>query len=452
MTHAPGSLPRSRVLAFGGIGIPLAAIGLPFAVYLPRFYAGDMGVGLELTGTIFMLLRFWDIATDPLMGYLVDRWPSRWGRVKHWLALSVPTIGISAFFLYMPGDPPVSPLYLIGWLLVFYVGLTMLQTPHQAWAPALARTYDERSRLFQWREIMLIAALLLTLALPDVLAGTIGLDRGGQIMVMGLVLIVSLPLTVGAALWFIPDARPEAGAPQADFSPKAVREALHNGALWRVLLIEVCVGVAIAGTAATYLFAAEWGFGVVEGAGSVLMLFFIAGFCAIPFWMWLSRKTEKHLTLRILTLLAGITFLGYLPLSMFGGYELLILGSVLAGVTFGTPNILVRSMMADLVERELVRSGEDRSGLYYSLMTSAYKTGASFAVGIPFILLGQVVGFDPVGDNSPEVVQGLMLVFVGVPTIAFLTAAALTWGYPLNRAAQSQFGATLRERAGDTDA
>ena len=29
-----------------------------------------------------MVARFWDIFTDPLMGALVDRYPSKWGRRK----------------------------------------------------------------------------------------------------------------------------------------------------------------------------------------------------------------------------------------------------------------------------------------------------------------------------------------------------------------------------------
>lgn len=88
--------------AYGLVGIPMAAIGLPFAVFMPRFYAADLGLGLELTGLIFMIVRFTDVATDPVMGILVDRYPSRFGRVRHWLALSVPVLLAAAIALYMP--------------------------------------------------------------------------------------------------------------------------------------------------------------------------------------------------------------------------------------------------------------------------------------------------------------------------------------------------------------
>ncbi|MGF1456814.1 MAG: MFS transporter [Alphaproteobacteria bacterium] len=447
------SLPQ--VLAFAGIAVPLAAIGLPFAVYMPRFYAGDVGLGLETTGAIFMSLRFWDIATDPLMGYLVDRRPSRWGRIKHWLVLSVPILMVSAWFIYVPGGGladggDITPLYLVGWLVVFYIGFTMLQTPHQAWVPTLAASYDERSRLFQWREIISTASLLSLLILPDLLARFAGYDRGQQIMVMGLILLVSLPVTIGVALALVPDrTAPVPSHATADFSRNALSVALRNGALWRILIIEVAIGIAIASTAATYLFAAEWGFGVVQGASAILMLFFLAGFSAIPFWMWVARKTQKHVTVTIISLFAAFAYLSYLPLSGYGGFELLMIGAILSGLAFGSPFIMVRSMMADLVEVELARTGANRAGLYYSLMTSAYKTGASLAVGVPFIMLGVVIGFDPIGENSPEAIRGLMWTFVGVPGVSYLIAAVAAWGYPVTRAVQSQASADLAARGGD---
>ena len=95
-----------------------------------------------------------------------------------------------------------------------------------------------------------------------------------------------------------------------------------------------------------------------------------------------------------------------------------------------------RSMVADIIEAEQAKTGENRSGMYYSLMSGSYKTGASFAIGIPYILLGAFVGFDPSGENSPEVVRGLMLVFVGVPVVSYALAAFILRNYKLTRAEQ----------------
>ena len=93
--------------------MPISALGLPLAVYLPPFYAGDMGLGLALVGTIFMLTRFWDVFTDPVLGILSDRFTTRWGRRRPWIVLATPILLWSAYMVFMP-SPPVSGRYLLG--------------------------------------------------------------------------------------------------------------------------------------------------------------------------------------------------------------------------------------------------------------------------------------------------------------------------------------------------
>ncbi|HEX7775945.1 MAG TPA: MFS transporter, partial [Parvibaculum sp.] len=88
-----------RLLAYAGPSIPIAALGLPLAVYLPPFYAGSMGLGLAAVGTVFMLARLWDVAIDPLLGILSDRIITRWGRRRLWVVLSVPIMMVSSYYI-----------------------------------------------------------------------------------------------------------------------------------------------------------------------------------------------------------------------------------------------------------------------------------------------------------------------------------------------------------------
>ncbi|MFA7639457.1 MAG: MFS transporter, partial [Parvibaculum sp.] len=65
-------LSRWTLFAFALPAAPVAAMGLPLAVHLPPFYAGTMGLGLTLVGTIFMFARLWDMITDPVLGIVSD--------------------------------------------------------------------------------------------------------------------------------------------------------------------------------------------------------------------------------------------------------------------------------------------------------------------------------------------------------------------------------------------
>jgi len=113
MVDSPTRLPLPRVLAYASLGAPLAGIGLGLSVFLSPFYAEHMGV-----------LRVWDLVIDPVMGFLVDTRPSRLGRIRHWLLLSVPVLGLATYFLFLPSGGSASAGYLVGWLMVFMGALT----------------------------------------------------------------------------------------------------------------------------------------------------------------------------------------------------------------------------------------------------------------------------------------------------------------------------------------
>lgn len=430
--------------------MPLSAIGLPMAVFVAPLYADQLGLGTTMVGLIFMILRFWDLGTDPVMGWLVDTRPTKRGRIKHWLMASVPVLMLGGFFMYMPMGDTVAPAYLVIWLMVLWLGFTMLQTPHQSWVPMITTVYDERSRLFMWREIISTITLLSLLIIPTVLAINFGIDRRGQVVVMGVILMIVLPLTVTLAVLFVPDPPPQPNETKMEFSWGAIKTAFKDPNMSRVILVEILVGIAIAGTGGTFLFAAEWGFGVTDFAPVILMIFFVAGFASMPFWVWLSKRTEKHFVFMLTAIWSIITYMIYLPFSaMGGGIVFLLIAAIVSGLGYGTPFILARSMVADIIEAEQVKTGENRSGMYYSIMSGAYKTGASFAIGIPYILLGLWVGFDPSGENSPEVARGVMLVFVGVPVTAYALAAFLLRDYKLTRAEQQANAAKLAAQAAD---
>jgi glycoside/pentoside/hexuronide:cation symporter, GPH family len=44
-------------MAYSGVTLPMAAMGMPIAVYLPRFYSEGMGLSLVTVGLVFTLAR-----------------------------------------------------------------------------------------------------------------------------------------------------------------------------------------------------------------------------------------------------------------------------------------------------------------------------------------------------------------------------------------------------------
>ena len=65
-------------LSYAALNFPTSAAGMPIFIFILPYYAGDLGLGLSLVGIIFFLGRITDIFTDPIMGVLIDKFPSKY--------------------------------------------------------------------------------------------------------------------------------------------------------------------------------------------------------------------------------------------------------------------------------------------------------------------------------------------------------------------------------------
>jgi Na+/melibiose symporter-like transporter len=101
-------------------------------------------------------------------------------------------------------------------------------------------------------------------------------------------------------------------------------------------------------------------------------------------------------------------------------------------------------MMADAADEARLRSGQDRTALLYALLVGTAKIGAALAVGLTFVGLDKLAGFDPAGaHDGPLAKLGLQLFFLALPAVLFVLAALILIGYPLDRRRHQQIREAL---------
>jgi len=421
-------LSLAKLIAFASPAAPIAAVGLPLVVYLPPFYAHEMGLGLSVVGTVFMITRFWDVLADPILGVLSDRLHSRWGRRRPWLALSVPVVVTAAAMIFLP-TPPVSAVYLLGWLILLYVGFSLLTISHMSWGAELTPDYNERSRVQGWREIFLIGGMVTALALPALIErtdpGATGADR---MEAMGWYIILLLPLTVAWAVLTVPE------QPVPESAPLGWRRAMalvvNNRPLRRLLLMDLVGGLGGGIIAALFLFVAADRLALGRWASVLLLVYFMAGCLFVPLMVRVSYRFGKHQTLAASSLFSGLT----LPLLFFlpaGDIPLAAATFALFGVNMGAGPFLFRSIMADVADHDRVESGAQRTGLYFSLLTMTNKLGHALSIGIVYPLLDWI-GYTPGAANSTAAVTGLTALAVWPPIVCGLVVAAFMWRFPID--------------------
>lgn len=379
--------------------------------------------------------------TDPIMGIVVDRYDTRWGRRKHWIALSIPILLLAVYMVFMPNREQVTGAYLLFWLIVLYVGYTMLAIAHQSWGAELSHTYDERSRLFGWREVFVIAGMTIVLALPAGLELTGFNDQASKVASMGWFCLILFPVLVLPTLIMVPDSHTstQSHVPWAD----AMRILINNSLMWRLLLADLASGFGTAVSGALYIFVASAYFKLPEQASIALLFYFLTSFLAMPMWLNLAYRVGKDTALKIALVYAVVINLGLLLVAEEGNVAVLWGFTIAFGVAFGAAPTLLRSMMADLTDEDTLRTGQQRAGLFFALLTTTNKLGAALAVGASFAILEVVFDFVPGGDNAQSALDGLLVTYaVGTAGGLFIAFIALL-GYPLNKQAHDKIRAQL---------
>lgn len=437
---------NKRVLAsYSSAAVPLAAMGLPIAVYIPPFYAESMGLSLASIGLIFTLARIWDVITDPIMGAIIDRYETRWGRRKHWIAIGVPILMLSVYMVFLPSPEGVSVTYLAFWMLVLYVGYTMMTIAHQSWGAELSATYDDRSRLYSWREIFVVGGMTLALAIPAVVEQVGSGLQADKVAGMGIYVLLLFPLTVLPTLLFVPDKRSTTNV-AVDWAT-AIRIIASNRLLWRLLASVLFSNFASTASGTMYIFFASYIFELPSLASLSLLFYFLTGTLAMPLWMKLAIAVGKERAIKVALTYGIVAKLAIFFVADPGNIAMFWTYTLLTGVAFGATPTLLRSMMADLTDVDELEGGQKRAGLFFALLNTIDKLGSAIAVGLVLYILEQVVGFQPGTGNSPEVIQDTLAVYCFTPVIAYVLTFIPLLRYPLNKLAHDKVRIQLAARA-----
>ncbi|OJU17819.1 MULTISPECIES: MFS transporter [unclassified Sphingomonas] len=437
----------ARLVAFGSPAIPLAAAGLPLALFLPQLYASHFGISLATLGAIFFVSRFWDIATDPIVGGLSDRTRTRIGRRRPWIAAGGVLFAIGSALLFFP-PAVVAPAYLAAALFVFYAGFTMIEVPFSAWAGEISGRYHERTRIVTYQQTMRSIGLLLVLILPTLIEqwrpddGVLKLHVTGAFILATLVPALLLNLTMIGE----PPA-PAATGPRTGFW-RAAGLVFRDRLLLRVLAADVAVTAGQSIRAGLIAFFTVSYMGLPQWASGLYLLQFAFGILAGPIWLAIGRRFGKRATAiagELAQAAINLALLAVFP----GLLWLLVALAVAQGLTQGSGNLMLRAMVADVADAHELETGHNRTGLFFSVFSLTTKAGPAIGIGLALPLLAWL-GFQPRGHSNAQSLEALKYVFALGPAVAHIISAALIWRFPLDQTRHAAIRRALDRRAAST--
>ncbi|CAM3153227.1 glycoside-pentoside-hexuronide (GPH):cation symporter [Vibrio mytili] len=414
-------------------------------LFLAYFYTDIYGLSPAHMGTMFLLVRFIDAVTDPLMGSIVDRTKSKHGRYRPYLLWMAVPFGVACMMAFF--TPDFGQTGKIVYAYASYIFLTLMYTainvPYCAMANALTNDSNERTSLQSYRFALSTAGGLVVamVALPLVdIIGQGDTQKGylGAMGVMGLCAI--------ALFFFSFSQTKERCVPQEDEVKQSVwkdLQLLFKNNQWRVLFIlnvVLLTGVVLKGASTMYYV------NTVMGRSDLATIFMVSGMLANIIGAILSApllgKFDKPKIYRVLILASGVlSALLYLvePSNVFMIFALVI---ALGIVQMSTTPILW-SMMSDVVDYEKTRSNRSLSGMVFSTNLFAIKLGIAVggaAVGWVLAAAGYVGGAEV---QTAEAVTAINLLFTVIPGIIFMSLAVIMLFYKLDNQRLAQVKALL---------
>jgi Na+/melibiose symporter-like transporter len=432
-----------RAILFGLAGLPLAAASTAFLIYLPPHLTSQLGVPLAVVGGSWALVRVIDIVVDPVLGLLMDGTRTPLGRYRPWMAFAAPIFMLGLWMLFF-APVGITQAYLVGWLLVLYVALSILSLAHPAWAAALARSYDERSRLYGVMAAVAIASVIAVLAIP-VVGGLVGAD-GGAVHAMGWFLVIATPISIGITVL----ATPETINPNHRHEPMRLADfpsILKKRDLLRLYAAQFSMMLGPGWMSAVVIFFCKDYMHFTTGQASELLVVYIAaGLAGAPATAKLAQRIGKHRTIMVVAAVysAGLLTVLLPPKGVVLAFVPIMLWCGFAGAGF---DMTIRSMLADVSDEVRLEEGKARTSLIYALYSLAGKLANALAIGLTFPLL-QRLGYQPkLGlANSPEAIRSLGLTFVSGPIAFVILGAACMIGWRLTADRHAEIRTALEAR------
>lgn len=437
-------LSLSSALSFSATSLPVSALVIALAVYLPPYYATHIGLGASV-GLALMVVRLLDMGVDVLLGMAMDRTRTVLGRYRVWMIAGAPIFMLAVYMLFINAQPGAGIGYLITWLLVLYLGNSILVLSHSAWAATLATNYHERSRVFAILAAVGVLGAVTILLIP-IFAHASSKTDFRAVKDMGWFVLLVTPLAVGLVATRTGE-RITKDVEGPHFALRDYLALLAKPSLIRLLLADLVLTLGPGWMSALYLFYFRDSRGFTTASASVLLAIYIAaGFVGAPIVGMIARRFGKHRTLMATTTAYSLGLFAVMAIPrgdfLMGMAPMFWCGFMASG--FG---LMTRAMLADISDEVRLEQGKERVSLLYALTTFTTKIAGAFSIYLTYSVLGRVgYNMKEGAVNSPAAIHGLELAYIIGPIVFVMMGGACFIGYRLGPARHAAIRQQLEER------
>lgn len=397
-------------------------------VLLLAFYYTDVyGLDAATVTAIFLFVRIFDAITDPVMGIIVDRNNSRWGKYRPFLLfLCVPYAAASILVFTVPDlgmDGKVVYAYVTYALLMML--FTATNIPYFALGSVMTSDPNERVSLNSYRFVAATGGGLIITAGVIPLADYLGGDNKALGYQLAMMIMAALSVVLFLICVFSTKERVKPVKSGVVNFKQDINQVFKNDQ-WRLLGLAVFIMVTaqtVKGTMGVY-YLTYYAEDAVTMVSLFLSLWMIGGMLgsslANKLTTVMCKKNAWVLLCLISALLSGLTY--FVP-----GNQIIVIMIVQFFVGFFNQMMapLIFSTMAEVTDYGELQHKRRLDGLISSFTLFALKVGLAVGGALATYLLA-VYGYKSGGvSQDPDTVNGILLIFTLVPAIGFVVTAAI---------------------------
>ena len=368
-------------------------------------------------GWIMTIARIWDAINDPMMGTIVDKTHSKWGKCRPYLIIFPAIIGLVTILTFLNGnyataDTTTQKVLIVAWAAISYIawGMCFTVCDIPLWGITSLMTEDENDRSKILGLARMVAGVggigVLVVQIAQAVAGAFGGDmQKGFIVTVIIMTVVATILFEFAGLF----TKERVDKSEKSYTFKENFKIMFGNKPFRQILISGILRspiqhlMIVAMTLVTYYYAngnimnilvyndegslAGINVKILIGLGCVAAGLFVGQFVAMGVTPLIIKKVEKKTLYNVYSIAGAVPYaLIFVFYKVSGGDLTTTFWSIIIGIcmlfgsaAFGGINVLQSVMIADCVDYEEYYNGVRTDGVFFSGQSFITKLAAGIS-------------------------------------------------------------------------
>ena len=368
-------------------------------------------------GWIMTIARIWDAINDPMMGTIVDKTHSKWGKCRPYLIIFPAIIGVITILAFLNGnyataDTTTQKVLIVAWAAISYIawGMCFTVCDIPLWGITSLMTEDENDRSKILGLARMVAGVggigVLVVQIAQAAAGAFGGDMQKGFIVTVIIMTVVATILFEFAGLFTKERVDKSEKSytfkenfKIMFGNKPFRQILISGILRSPIQLLMIVAM----TLVTYYYAngnimnilvynddgslAGINVKILIGLGCVAAGLFVGQFVAMGVTPLIIKKVEKKTLYNVYSIAGAVPYaLIFVFYKVSGGDLTTTFWSIIIGIcmlfgsaAFGGINVLQSVMIADCVDYEEYYNGVRTDGVFFSGQSFITKLAAGIS-------------------------------------------------------------------------